>query len=309
MTATPTSPTPSIPDPRPAERDEPLRTYARFVKLEHTLFSLPLIVAGSLIGEWVLQQSGQGGALTWLRFFWILLAGAGARTFALALNRIIDHRLDAKNPRTQVREIPSGKMTLREAWGVALAGLVTYLVAVAFLPPICWWLSPLPPLVFVAYPYMKRFTSACHVGVGLGLALSPLGGYLAVTGTFVGAQWVFPLFLFTLFWVAGFDVIYATLDRDHDVRSGVHSLPAAIGREGSLRVSALLHTLAFLALLVWCVATSAGWPAWLCLAVVGGLLLWEQRTAERVELAFFRINSGLGFVVLAMVWSARLAGG
>jgi 4-hydroxybenzoate polyprenyltransferase len=282
---------------------EAAATYARFVKFEHTLFSLPLIVAGGLIGDEVLRRAGQPGALTLGRLLLIFLAAAGARTFALAMNRIIDHRLDALNPRTAVRELPSGRMGLREAWGVAAAGAAAYWTAAAFLPPICLALSPIPIVVFVGYPYLKRFTPLCHLGVGLGLALSPLGGYLGVAGGLRGLEQVLPLFAFALGWVAGFDIIYATLDEAHDRAHGVRSLPAAAGRAVALRVSAVLHLVAFAALAVWVMMQGAGPWTWACLAAVGALLLWEQRAARHVELAFFRINSGLGFVVLAMVWA------
>jgi 4-hydroxybenzoate polyprenyltransferase len=285
-----------------------LRTYSNFVKLEHTLFSLPLILAGSLIGEVTLVGSGAPGQLSWFRILMILIAGAGARTFALAANRIIDRKLDADNPRTLGRELPSGKMRLREAWAIALVGLAAYYAAIANLPVICLYLSPLPIAVFLTYPHMKRFTATCHFGVGLSLALSPVAGFVAVTGSLTAVQSVIPLAVFALFWVAGFDIIYATLDRDHDRAQGIHSLPAVLGKKGALRSSAALHLLAFLSLVLWCVMQGNGWLPWLILAAIGLLLIWEQRAADRVDLAFFRINSWLGFVVLALVWSGVTGG-
>ena len=280
-----------------------LADYARFVKLEHTLFSLPLIVAGALIGSETRRAAGLPPALTWGRFGLVLLAGAGARTFALAMNRIVDRALDARNPRTATRELPGGRMRLGEAWGVALAGLVAYFAACAFLPRICLWLSPIPLAVFVGYPYLKRFTPLCHLGVGLALALSPLGGYVAVTGTLRDVESALPLAAFALLWVAGFDVIYATLDEEHDRAHGVRSLPAAIGSANALRVSRLFHTIAFASLAAWALWRGSGLWMWIFLAAVGALLFWEQRAARTVELAFFQINSWLGFVVLAFIWA------
>ena len=274
-----------------------LADYARFVKLEHTLFSLPLIVAGALIGR-------ASVALTGGRLVLLLLAGAGARTFALAMNRIVDRALDARNPRTAARELPGGRMRLAEAWGVALAGLAVYFVAAALLPRLCLLLSPVPLAVFVGYPYLKRFTPLCHLGVGLALALSPLGGYVAVTGSLRGAVAVLPLAGFALLWVAGFDIIYATLDEAHDRAHGVRSLPAALGSAPALGVSRVFHAVAFALLVLWALQFGSGAPwMWLSLAAVGALLWWEQRAARTVELAFFRINSWLGFVVLAFVWA------
>jgi 4-hydroxybenzoate polyprenyltransferase len=280
-----------------------LADYARFVKLEHTLFSLPLIVAGALIGSEARRAAGLPPALTLGRLGLVLAAGAGARTFALAMNRIVDRALDARNPRTATRELPGGRMRLVEAWGVALAGLAVYFAATALLPRICLVLSPLPLAVFVGYPYLKRFTPLCHLGVGLALALAPLGGYVAVTGTLRGIESVLPLAGFALLWVAGFDVIYATLDEAHDRAHGVRSLPAAIGSASALRVSGLFHAVAFAFLAAWAVWRGSGTWMWLCLAAVGALLVWEQRAARTVELAFFRINSWLGFVVLAFIWA------
>src|SRR5262249_845302 len=277
--------------------------YARFVKLEHTLFSLPLIVAGALIGSVALHRAGQLPALSWGRFGLVLLAGAGARTFALAMNRIVDRALDARNPRTRTRELPGGRMRLTEAWGVAFAGLVAYYAACAFLPRICLLLSPVPLAMFVGYPYLKRFTPLCHLGVGLALALSPLGGYVAVTGTLTGIEAVLPLAAFALLWVAGFDVIYATLDEAHDRAHGVRSLPAAIGSARALGVSRIFHMVAFAFLLAWARWRGSGDSGLGFRLAVGALLVWEQRAARTVELAFFQINSWLGFVVLAFIWA------
>ena len=293
-------------DPAAQVRAHPAETpaiakFAGLVKFEHTLFSFPLLVAGALLGDRAAGTAGVSG-LSWTVFLWILVAGTGARTFALAVNRIVDRRLDAANPRTAVRELPSGRMRLAEAWGVALAGLAAYYLAVFLLPPICHWLSPVPLAVFLGYPYLKRFTPLCHWGVGLALAMAPLAAYLAVRGAWQGILAALPLGLFAWFWVAGFDVIYATLDEAHDRAHGIHSLPAWLGRERALTVAAISHAVSALCLAVWCWQFAAGPWAWLAYAAVVGLLIWQNRSARHVELAFFQINSWLGFVVLAMVW-------
>jgi 4-hydroxybenzoate polyprenyltransferase len=168
---------------------------------------------------------------------------------------------------------------------------------------LCLALSPIPLLVFVTYPHLKRFTPLCHFGVGTALALSPLGGYLGVTGTMRGLEEVLPLAAFTLLWVAGFDLIYATLDEQHDRAAGIHSLPAAIGSRAALQVSSWVQAAGFAILTAWTALHGGGAVAWACLAATGALLFWQQRAAARVELAFFRINSVLGFFVLALVWS------
>jgi 4-hydroxybenzoate polyprenyltransferase len=270
-----------------------LTTWARFVKIEHTVFSLPMLFAGAWLAA--------GGFPGWRLLGLVVLAGFGARVVALGLNRIIDRKIDARNPRTVVRELPRGAMGLAEAWGVVAAGLVLYLVAAGLLGPICLLLSPIPLAVFVVYPTMKRFTPLAHFGVGLGLAVAPLGAFMAVRQSFDDSAPALLLGAFTLFWVAGFDIIYATLDEAFDRANGLHSMPSRFGKAAALRVSAFLHLAAFaaLALLVlWRLKTV---PALLLLGVTGLLLALEHRQGRDVETAFFRINALLGFVVLALV--------
>jgi len=270
-----------------------IRTLLDFVKFEHTLFSLPLLLAGAMLGAGGLPPAGP--------LLWVLVAGTGARTLAMALNRIIDREIDARNPRTAGRELPAGKMTGGQAWAVAAAGLAVFYLAVANLPPICLVLSPVPLAVFVIYPFLKRFTALAHFGVGAALAFGPFGAWVAVTGRALPFGAAHLLSIFTLFWVAGFDVIYATLDEDIDRREGLRSLPAVLGRRRALVVAAFVHAAAFAAL-AW---MTAGWLAgpwpWVLLGVVGAMLVVEHRQAHAVDLAFFRINAVLGFVVLGLV--------
>ncbi|MFN8549362.1 MAG: 4-hydroxybenzoate octaprenyltransferase [Candidatus Eisenbacteria bacterium] len=268
-------------------------TVSRFLRLSHTLFSLPLV----LCGLWL----GAGGWPSWRVLLLGVLAAVGARTAAMAQNRIADRAIDAKNPRTRERELPRGAMTLAQARAVAVAGVGLYALAAGLLGRLTLLLAPIPLLVFAGYPYLKRFTPLCHFGVGIALGLAPLGAWLAVRQSFAGWLEILPLGLFGVFWVSGFDVIYATLDEDFDRKSGVHSLPAALGRRGALRVSALLHLLAF-ATLVW-LWRGHDWSRLplLPLLAAGILLDLEQRWSRHVDLAFFRINIVIGFVVAAMV--------
>jgi 4-hydroxybenzoate polyprenyltransferase len=276
-------------------------TYARFVKVEHTVFSLPMLFAGA----W-LAAAGYPGTQTILL---IILAGFGARVVALALNRIIDRRIDARNPRTAIRELPRGHMNATEAWLVTLVGLAAYLAAAALLSPICLLLTPVPLAIFVLYPTMKRFTFLAHLGVGLGLAVAPLGAWMAVRQTFAGSGPALLLGAFTLFWVAGFDIIYATLDVDFDRAAGLHSMPSRLGIPRALLVSGIFHVAAFAslaALTLWKLRTPL---AGLCLAVIGILLFLEHRQGRDVETAFFRINAIIGFAVLVLVLAGGVAAG
>src|SRR5262245_26919499 len=288
----------------PAAPLERLRTYASFVRFEHTLFSLPLILAGIF--------SVPGPAMAWTRWLWITIAAVGARTAAMAINRLVDRRLDALNPRTAGRELPAGRMKMAEAWGLLLASGSAYLVACAVLGPWYVRISWVPLLAFTVYPYLKRFTPLCHFGVGAALALAPLAGYAAAhpdLGAPLPALW---LSGFAFLWVSGFDIIYATMDESFDRAHGVHSMVEWLGRSRALTVSALLHLAAFLSLagalgaLQWTRACSGVAPlAWMALAVAGVLLLLEQRWAEDVNLAFFKVNVWVGVAVLAMVLAAR----
>ncbi len=272
-----------------------MRALLDFVKFEHTLFSLPLLLAGALLGT--------GGELPWQPVLWIVVAGVGARTLAMALNRLFDRAIDARNPRTADRELPSGKMGVGRGWLVAAAGLAVFYVAVLMLPPMCLTLSPIPLVIFVVYPLMKRFTPLAHFGVGAALAFGPIGAYVAVTNSAGPLGAVHLLAGFTLLWVGGFDVIYATLDEEFDRREGLHSLPASLGRAGALRAAAFVHAAAF-ALLAWMTTTALSGPAaWGLLLVVGVLFVVEHRQAHRVDFAFFHVNSAVGFVVLALVWA------
>lgn len=277
-----------------------LRTWGRFVRFEHTLFSLPLLFAGVLLGAGSLDVP-----LSLLGL--VLVAGTGARTAALSLNRIIDRRIDAANPRTATRELPSGAMGLGEACALTAAGVAVYAAAAWWIAPICLALAPIPLAVFTTYPYLKRWTPWCHLGVGLGLAMAPLGGWFAARLAFSDLGPPLLLGFFTLAWVAGFDVIYATLDEEFDRTSGVRSLPARYGRRSALRIARVLHALAWAALAAL-VFWRLYWPAaFLPLLVVGGLLAWENARARDVDLAFFRINIWVGFVALLTV-AAGVAG-
>ncbi len=270
-----------------------LTTVMRFVKLEHTLFSLPLIFSGAILAA--------NGLIAGRLALLMLLAAVGARTVALALNRMIDHKIDKLNSRTAGRELPAGRMTLAQAAAVMLTGLALYFVSAGLIGRFCLLWSPLPLAVFLFYPYMKRYTPLAHFGVGLGLAMAPLAGWVAVTQSLEN---LFPGLLFALFallWVAGFDIIYATLDEEFDRRAHLHSLPAALGRTRALRVSALLHALAFVVLVVIFALYIRSLPATPFLAAAGFLLYLEQAKAGDVELAFFKINAVLGFVVFVMV--------
>jgi len=253
-----------------------------------------VIYSGVLLGS-------NGMIPAWTVLVLVLTAATGARTVAFVLNRVIDRRIDGMNPRTAGRELPSGRMTMMEAVGVLCAGLMLYFGSAYLISDFCFLLSPIPLAVFVLYPTMKRYTPLAHFGVGLGLAMGPLGGWFAVSPSFENLLTPALLSLFTLFWVAGFDIIYSTLDEEFDRKTSLQSFPSRFGRERALRFSGYFHLIAFLFLAALFPISPLSLLALPLLAVTGYLLYLEQKKAEDVELAFFRINAVAGFAVFAMI--------
>ena len=219
-------------------RRKSVRDVLALVKIEHTLFALPFAYAGML-----LAADGWPG---WRVFLLVSLAMVGARTAAMAANRVIDAAIDARNPRTAGREIPSGKLSSRDGLLVALAGVVVLVVAGVLLNPLTAALLPLALFFLIAYPYTKRFTWACHLWLGVTIGAAAAGGYIAVSGSFGATAWL--LWLAVAAWVAGFDVLYAVLDIDFDRADGVHSIPADLGINGAIWATGILYTVAVVAL-------------------------------------------------------------
>lgn len=267
-----------------------LKNLSGFLRIEHTFFSLPVIFAGAFLAA--------DGLFSVRLFVLIILAGTGARTVALALNRIFDREIDRENPRTAKRELPSGKMSVREAVAVAAGGALLYFGSAYLICPLVFLLSPLPLVAFTVYPLMKRFTSLCHFGVGLSLALGPLGGWIAVR---CSLEEVFPaivLAFFTFFWISGFDIIYATADEEFDRSRGVFSLVARFGKQKALFVSRIAHILSFVSLLFLYFLLFRTFSALLPLVLCGYLLYLEHSSFGQVDSAFFRTNILIGFAVL-----------
>ncbi len=283
-----------------------MKKYFSFVKIEHTLFSLPVIYAGMALGYLAIIKNGEVAPETvslWKIGTWILAAATGARTVGFAMNRIVDRHIDAKNPRTAIRDLPTGRMNIRQAYGVLVAGVVLYILSASQLNTLCLYLSPIPLLVFCIYPFLKRFTVFAHFGVGLSLALGPLGGYFAMR-PIIDASIVPIIFLtlFTWLWVSGFDIIYSTSDEEFDKREGLFSFPSKFGKRKALKYSGAIHIVAFTLLIGLYVSAFYGSIIVGVLTLVAGYLLYlEQSKADDVELAFFKINSILGFVIFTFV--------
>ncbi len=274
---------------------ERLQAYARFIKIEHSLFSLPVLFAGTVLAA----EAWPGWRVSGL----VLLAGLGARTLALAVNRLLDRDLDRKNPRTAGRELATGVLSVGDAVLVSTAGLAVYVWAAFRLSDFCLMWCWVPVLFFVIYPTLKRFTALSHFGLGLTWGLAALGGWFAVRPGFDGMWPAVILALFSFFWLSGFDIIYATLDEEFDRREGIYSLPAKLGRYRALQLSALLHWAAFFCLVALYASALRGVLAAFLMITAGLLLFLEHLLVDNVDLAFFKINVLAGFIVLAMVIS------
>jgi 4-hydroxybenzoate polyprenyltransferase len=269
--------------------------YLRLIRFQHTLFALPFAYVGMLLAA--------DGVPGWATLGWITLAMAGARTTAMALNRVIDARLDALNPRTRAREIPAGVIPRRGALALATLGLVAFALAGWALNPLTFALLPLATGFMVLYPYTKRFTWACHAVLGVTIGAAAAGGWIAVTGAFEpGAWW---LWLAVAAWIAGFDVIYALLDEAFDRQHGVHSLPARFGAALARRAAMIAHALALVAFAATAWVTGQGAIGWGGLVLVAALFAYQHRLVAHRGVAealrAFDANLWVGLLVLATV--------
>ena len=270
-----------------------LRNLSEFLKIDHALFSLPIVFSGAFLAA--------GGLFSLRIFLLIVFASTGARTFALATNRLFDRKIDSHNPRTANRSLPSGKMTLASAVAVAILGLLAYLLCAWLICPFVFYLSPFPLVAFVGYPLMKRFTSLCHFGVGFALALAPIAGWLAITCSFSSMTPALVVGVFTFFWISGFDIIYATADEDFDRSYGLFSLVSSYGRKKAIDVSRICHLLAFASLVFLYFLSFRTTYALIFLVVCGYLLYLEHRNFGDIGPAFFRTNTLVGFMVFFFI--------
>lgn len=279
--------------------------YANFVKLPHTLFALPFALVGVVLAS-------RQAPVTLGSVLWVALAFGAARFAAMAFNRIADRDLDALNPRTAAREIPSGAISLRSASVAVVVASALFFVAAWQLNPLCLALAPLALAWVLGYSYTKRFTRFAHLVLGLGLGIAPVGGYLAITGAWSDPWWILPaLAVAVMSWVAGFDIFYALQDVGFDRKQGLHSIPAAVGERRAIGVARLLHAITVLALAAVGVGVGGGWWYAAGVAVVAGLLIYEHSLVRphdlsRLDAAFFTMNGVISIVFFTFVLAERL---
>lgn len=270
-----------------------MKNYLSLVKFSHTIFAMPFALTG-----FFLASTQQPDGVNWLKFGLVILCMVFARSAAMAFNRYLDRDIDAANPRTQIREIPAGVIKPQSALYFVIACCVLFVATTWFINPLCFFLSPVALLVVLGYSYTKRFTWLCHVVLGLGLSLAPVGAYLAVTGRF---DWIPVLYGFAvLLWVAGFDVIYALQDADFDRSKQLYSMPSFFGQARALHISEWMHlgTAALMVVAGKMAHTAVPQTGWLLWAGTGIFLLLltyqhflvKPNDLRRVNLAFFTTN-------------------
>jgi 4-hydroxybenzoate polyprenyltransferase len=277
--------------------------FARAIKLSHTVFALPFAIAAA----WLVWQQQD---IAWHAWIWIVVAMVGARSSAMGFNRLVDARIDARNPRTQDRELPSGRLTPAWGWALTIGSAGLLVLAAGMLDPLALKLSPVVIGVLWGYSLTKRFTALCHLWLGMALGLAPVCVWVALTGGVSMAPVLMAGAITT--WVGGFDILYSLQDRGYDADVGLHSIPAALGERGALLVSGLLHvaTLGFLATLPS--TADLAWPYWIGVAIIAGILGWEHTLVKPGDLskmgkAFFQANSYVSIVFLLAVVAATLA--
>ena len=270
---------------------EKIKDYASLVRFEHTLFAMPFALAAMVVAA--------GGWPAWSVCGWIVVAMVGARTAAMAFNRIADRKIDAKNPRTKMRELPNGKVKLWEAWALMLVAIALFIFAAWKLNPLALALSPVALIIVLGYSLTKRFTRFSHLVLGLALAVAPVGAWVAVTGEISWPPIV--LAAAVMLWTAGFDSIYALQDVEFDKKQKLFSMPQSVGVAPALFLSRVMHVATAVLLYLFGVMINLGWFYWTGVAVIAASLIYEQRLVtpkdlSKINAAFFTMN-GLVSVV------------
>ena len=276
-----------------------VKKYLSLVKFSHTIFAMPF----AMIGFFLACETNN--SFQWkdmlVKFVLVILCMVFARSAAMAFNRYLDRHFDAKNPRTAIREIPAGAISANSALFFTILMSMLFVVCTFFINRLCFFLSPVALAVILGYSYTKRFTPLCHLVLGLGLSLAPIGAYLAVTGEFALLPVLFSFAV--LFWVSGFDIIYALQDEEFDKANNLYSIPSMLGKVKALRVSEILHVLSAACII------AAGWYGqfglwyWIGAVVFSGMLIYQHSVVKptdlsRVNLAFMTAN-GIASVVFA----------
>ncbi len=297
-----------------------VKKYLSLVKFSHTIFAMPFAMIGFFLGVSERTASPNpsyavsSGLHNWLPpmvaiFGLVLICMVTARNAAMAFNRYLDRQFDAKNPRTAIREIPQGIISANSALWFVIINCLIFVTATFLLNPICFYLSPVALFVILFYSYTKRFTAFCHLVLGLGLSLAPIGAYLAVTGHFAVLPILFSLAV--VFWVSGFDIIYSLQDVEFDQSEQLYSIPSLLGKPRALSVSEILHLVSALSVIAAGIYGEFHWLYWIGVAVFIGMLYYQHSLVKpddlrRVNLAFMTANGIASVVFGVLVIADRL---
>lgn len=279
--------------------------YVNFVKLPHTVFALPFALVGVVLASY-------RAPVTWRQLAWVVLAFTAARFAAMGFNRIADRQLDARNPRTAMREIPSGAMGVGEAWALVLGAVALFGWASWQLNVLCLLLAPFAIAWVFFYSFTKRFTRWSHLALGLGMGIAPAGGYLAITGQWSDPWWLLPVLVAAVMtWGGGFDVMYALQDVAFDRAHDLFSVPASVGARSAIRIARALHVGTVLLLAAAAVGAGRGWLFGAGVATVAALLVYEHSLVRaddqsRLDAAFFLMNGVISIVFFVFVLAERL---
>src|SRR5881296_2109228 len=270
--------------------------YVNFVKLPHTVFALPFALLGVIVASYTRP-------VTWRVAILVIVGFTAARFVAMGFNRIADRRLDARNPRTQGRELPTGRLTISQAWAAVLSAMVVFLFAAWALNPLCAALAPVALIWIATYSYTKRFTDWTHLWLGGALAIAPVGGYIAITGAWSDPWWLLLVIaLAVACWVAGFDIFYALQDEAFDRAERLRSLVVRLGQARAIFVAKLLHGIAIAALILFGKGAGLGLPYMAGVVIAIAVIGWEHQLVRpgdlsRLNAAFFTANGIVSVVV------------
>jgi 4-hydroxybenzoate polyprenyltransferase len=282
-----------------------LRLTLEMIKFEHSVFALPFALTGALLAFRENRFDARGFGY---KLLWIVVAMVGARSAAMAFNRILDADIDARNPRTRMRHIPAGLLSARFAWGFVLVSVLVFLLAARALNPLCLKLAPVALAVVFFYSFTKRFTTFSHLVLGLSLGIAPAAAWIAVRGSLDPR--ILWLTAAVTFWTAGFDIIYSCQDFEFDSGAGLFSLPRRFGLPGALWIARLLHIAMIACLVLLSVSFGLGVLSWAGIAAIVMLLLYEHSLVKandlsRVDAAFFAVN-GYVSVLFFLFWAADM---
>lgn len=300
-----------------------IKQYLSLIKFSHTIFAMPFAMIGFFVAIKsshyidnkliILPENNEIGHtvksnvqwdFVFIRLLLVIICMITARSAAMAFNRWLDKNFDAKNPRTAIREIPAGIISANNALVFVIFNCIAFVIATSFINAICFYLSPVALFVILFYSYTKRFTPLCHLVLGLGLSLAPIGSYLAITGKFDVLPVLFSLTV--LCWVSGFDIIYALQDEEFDKSQHLHSIPVLLGKKKALQLSTFLHFLCAGCIIIAGVYNQAGFLYWLGVVVFCGMLVYQHSIVSpvdlrRVNVAFMTANGVASIIFSAMV--------